>query len=112
VFKIADAQKTYAMVLGVVLALVGVLGFFNEMVLGYFGVNTLQSVIHLVGGVLLLWMAGRTANLWLGWLGLIVAVLGFVAPAFMASLLNINMAITYLHLAIGVVSLGVAYGAN
>ena len=111
-FKIADVQKTYAMVLGVVLALVGVLGFFNEMVLGYFGVNTLQSVIHLVGGVLLVWMAGRTANLWLGWIGLVVAVLGFVAGDFMMSLLNINMAITYLHLAIGVVSLGVAYGAD
>ena len=82
------------------------------MVLGYFGVNTLQSVIHLVGGILLLWMAGRIANLWLGWLALVVAVLGFIAAGFMSSLLGINDSITYLHLAIGVVSLGVAYGAN
>lgn len=111
-FKIAEVQKTYAMILGVIIALVGVLGFFNNMVLGYFGVNTLQSVVHLLGGILLIWAAGRTANLWLGWLGVILAVLGFVAGDFMMSLLSINMATTYLHLAIGVVSLGVAYGAD
>ena len=41
-------------------------------------------------------------------------VLGFVpgATELLASLLNINMAITWLHLAIGVVTLGVAYGAG
>ena len=118
VVYIADVQKTYAMVLGTVLVLLGLVGFFNNPVLGLFGVNTAQNLLHLVGGAVIIWFsfkgANKATNMWLGIIALVVGVLGLVpgANTLLASVFNINMAITYLHLAVGVVSLGVAYGVK
>ena len=118
VVYIADVQKTYAMVLGVVLVLLGLVGFFNNPVLGYFGVNAAQNLLHLVGGAVVFWFGynggAKSTNMWLGIIALVVGVLGLVpgANTLLASVFNINMAITYLHLAVGVVSLGVAYGVK
>lgn len=118
VIHIVDVQKTYAMVLGVVLVLLGLVGFVNNPVLGLFGVNLYQNLLHLVGGAVVLWFgykgAGKATNMWLGVIALVVGVLGLVPGAkdLLASLFSINMAITYLHLAVGVVSLGVSYGVK
>ena len=118
VVYIADVQKTYAMVIGAVLVLLGLVGFVNNPILGIFGVNVAQDLLHLVGGALILWLASKgttkSTNMWLGIIALVVGVLGLVpgANTLLASVFNINMAITYLHLAVGVVSLGVAYGVK
>ena len=111
---IAETQKMYAMVVGAVLLLVGLLGFFmGSSVLG-FGVNTLHNVIHLVSGALALWLASKGMakmfNKWFGVVYLLVAVLGFFG--LLATLLNVNAADNYLHLALGVISLGVAFGVK
>jgi hypothetical protein len=110
------------MVIGAVLVLVGLLGFLpgigSPLLLGVFGVNAAQNLLHLVGGAVILWFgykgAGNTTNRVLGYVALAVAVLGFLPGAkdLLATLFNINMAITVLHLAIAVVSLGVAYGVK
>ena len=109
-------NDTYATVIGAVLGLVGLLGFaMPSPLLGLFGVNMLQSVIHLVGatGIYFGKMGqGRQYNMVLGVIALVVAILGFVVPDLMLSLLNINQTITYLHVAIAVVSLGVYYGVK
>ena len=120
--KIAEVQKLVAMVFGAVLLLVGILGFVpvigQPLLLGIFGVNTFQNILHVVGGVVGLWLgsqgSGKGFNTWLGYISGLVAVLGFVPPtaALLASLLGINMAITVLHAAIAVVTLGVAYGVK
>ncbi len=113
-----DVQKLYAMVIGAVLALVGVLGFFMNPILGLFGVNTYQNILHLVGGALGLWFgnsgSGKSFNMYLGIVSAVVAVLGFIpaTATLLLSLLGINPAITYLHAAIALVSLGVAYGVK
>ena len=116
--NIADVQKTYAMVLGVVLVLLGLVGFVQAPVLGLFGVNTAQNLLHLVGGAVVLWFgykgAGKATNMWLGIVALVVGVLGLIpgASGLLETWFGINMAITYLHLAVGVVSLGVSYGVK
>lgn len=115
---IADVQKTYAMVLGAVLVLLGLIGFVNAPILGIFGVNTAQNVLHLVGGALGLWLAtkgsGKAFNMWTGIIALVVGVLWFVpgAGGLLNNIFAINAAISYLHVAVGVVSLGVAYGVK
>src|SRR3989338_7989733 len=43
-----DVHKTYSLVLGIVLGIVGLWGFFSSSILGLFGVNALQSVLHLI----------------------------------------------------------------
>ena len=116
---IADVQKTYAMVIGAVLVLLGLVGFVQAPVLGIFGVNMAQNVLHLVGGAVILWFAykgsAKPTNMWAGVVALVVGVLWF-AEGLDGGLLNkifdINAAISYLHIAVGVVSLGVAYGVK
>ena len=106
------------MVIGAVLVLVGLVGFFNNPILGYFGVNIWQNLLHIVGGGLGLWLStkgsSQSFNKWLGIVAAVVAVLGFVpgANSLLDSLFKINMAITWLHAAIAVVSLGVAFGVK
>src|SRR3989338_9974779 len=108
-------QKTYALILGIVLAIVGVWGLFTNTVLGLFGVNIFQSVLHLIAAAFGIYAGtkgqGKTFNIILGWTGLALGILGFVSVIkdLFLSLLNINVATTLLHLVVGVVSLAVAY---
>ena len=101
--------------IGAVLVLLGLIGFVNHPILGIFGVNTAQDVLHLAGGALMLWFgskgSGKTANMALGVIAAVVGILGLVPVAkdLLASIFAINPAITYLHLAVAVVSLAVAY---
>ena len=111
----ANVQKTFALVLGIVLLAVGVWGFFTDSILGIFGVNALQSVLHVIAGLFGLYVgtsgAGKGYNLTIGGIGIVLAVLGFVSTTagLLAQYLGINQATTVLHLTIGVVSLLVAY---
>ena len=109
------------MVVGAVLVLLGIIGFVNYPILGVFGVNTAQNVLHLVGGALGLWLgskgSGKAFNMWAGIIALVVGVLWFVPSiggdsGLLASIFAINAAISYLHIAVGIVSLGVAYGVK
>jgi hypothetical protein len=104
--------KTFAMALGVVLLLVGILGYVlnptGGLLLGIFAVNGAHNAIHLVTGI-----AGLAAA-FMGWarlfcqlfgvVYLLVAFLGFVATDSSGMLLGMvhnNMADNLLHLAIG-----------
>ena len=112
---IADVQKTYAMVVGAVLVLLGLVGFVNAPILGIFGVNMAQNLLHLAGGAAIIWLAGKTTNMWTGVIALVVGLLWFaegIDGGLLASIFAINAAISYLHIAVGVVSLGVAYGVK
>lgn len=115
-------NKLIAQILGAVLVLVGILGFFGGLVidgnlLGIFAVTTMHNIIHLLtGGVLLIGAmmdGGRNArmvNLVLGVVYILVTVIGFVAPSVLDALgVATNLADHLLHLALGVVLLGVAF---
>jgi hypothetical protein len=116
------AQKTYALILGLVLLIVGIWGFFvgtgNVLI---FGVNTAQSVLHVIAGLFGIYVGtkgqGRGYNSSIGWIGIILGILGFIPVVghnggYLASWLNINPAITYLHLVIGVLSLLIYYAVK
>ena len=116
---IADVQKTYAMVIGAVLVLLGLVGFVQVPVLGIFGVNLWQNLLHLVGGALIIWLAmqgsAKATNMWVGIIALVVGILWFAEGfdgGLLAKIFAINAAISYLHIAVGLVSLGVAYGVK
>lgn len=111
---IGSVQKTYAMVIGVVLLLVGLIGLFTQNIIG-FGVNILQSILHIIGGGLGVWLASKNKpkgyNMWLGYIAVVVVLLGFIVLG-LNTLLNINTATTWLHVVIAVVSLVVAFGTK
>ncbi len=121
VVNIAEIQKTYAMIIGAVLVLLGLVGFVNHPILGIFGVNVAQDVLHLVGGAVIIWFAyqgsGKTTNMWVGIVALLVGVLWFIPgtggdSGLLYGIFGINAAISYLHVAVGIVSLGVSYGVK
>ena len=109
------AQKTYSLILGIVLLIVGVWGFFTNSILGLFGVNSMHSVLHLIAAVCGIYVGlkgtGMTYTAIIGWIGIILGVLGFIPGVkdFLMNMLNVDMGITVLHLVIGIVSLIVHY---
>ena len=114
----ADIQKTYAMVIGGVLAAVGLLGFFNNPILGLFAVNLAHNLVHLVSGGFGLWLGnsgkGQMFNQYFGIVYTVIAVLGFIpaTAGLLQSWLAIDMTDTVLHAALGLISLGVGYGVK
>jgi hypothetical protein len=108
--NIADVQTTYSRIIGAVVALVGVLGFFMNPILGLLSVNMASNIVHLVGGLLVLWKSGKTTNMVVGWIALIVGIIGFIpgVNVITNSWLGFNTNFHILHIVIGVVSLAVA----
>lgn len=110
--------KKALMVLGVVFLLVGVLGFFNNPILGYFHVNLLHNLVHLISGALALYFSTRSDSaakqfsIVFGIVYLLVAVLGFVAPSLAMNLLAIDSADNYLHILLGLVFLVLGFTAK
>ena len=118
----ANTQKTYALILGIVLLIVGIWGFFlpggTGEILKLFGVNYLQSGLHVIAGIFGIYAGtkgeGKGYNSIIGWIALIVGILGLI-PGVKETLMNflsINMEISVLHIVIGIVSLGVYYMAK
>lgn len=108
------------MVLGVVFVLIGVLGFFNDPVLGIFEVDAVHSVVHLLSGVVALTMASMgesSAKTFAKVFGLVyglVAVLGLVlgTDAKLLGLMEINAADNYLYVFLAVVLLYVGFAKS
>jgi hypothetical protein len=107
-----DIQKPLALIVGAVLAVLGLAGFFTGQAILWFGTNALQNVIHLATGILGLiafWQGfAKTYNQWAGVFYLAVAVLGLIFAGF-AGLLNANAASHVLHLVVGLILAGVGF---
>lgn len=105
--------KTILYVLGVILTLVGVLGFIMPSpLLGIFEVNALHNVVHLVTGLVFLgvaWMAPMQASMTAKVLGVVyalVAILGLVmGEGMLLGLITVNMADHILHIGLALVLL-------
>ena len=109
-------NKTVAMVAGAILALVGILGFFMDPVLGIFEVSVLHNIVHLLSGIALLAAAfvqdgihARRTLLALGIVYALVTLLGFVATGVTNGILGgndanpaLNMPDNVLHLLLAI----------
>jgi hypothetical protein len=115
-------QTTFATVVGAVLLLVGIIGFFNNPVFSLFPVNGLHNAIHLISGAIGIWAGvwgGLAASRWfnkiVGIIYIVVAILGWVAPSAMANMLSDGSELgldNWLHLVLGVVFTGVGFWGN
>ncbi len=116
--------KTLARLFGVVFLLIGIVGFVpavapNEMLLNVFHVNAAHNAVHLLTGIvaLLAGMAGvgasKTFFKIFGVVYGLVAVLGFVVgDGILLGLISNNMADTWLHVGIAVVSLIIGFAPS
>lgn len=118
--------QVYAMALGGVLVLVGIVGFFVEPSFGVgdsaqrgrlilFDINGWHNVVHLLSGIVGLAMAGTAAKARLFSIGygvvyVLVTILGFIVGdgGLLLSIIPINTADNLLHLVIAVT--GIAIG--
>lgn len=120
----ASPARLYATVVGAVLTIAGIVGFFYsssfgspgdvDEVFGILDVNGWHNVVHLATGLLGLAAAGyaaRAYSLALGLVYVVVAIWGFVIGSgdSILSVVPINTEDNILHLALGVV--GLAAGA-
>jgi uncharacterized membrane protein YphA (DoxX/SURF4 family) len=116
--------QLYALVVGTVLVVAGIVGFFYsssfgspgnvDAVFGILDVNAWHNIVHLVTGglgLLALGYAARTYALGLGVVYIVVAIWGFIIGSHESILgfIPINTEDNVLHLALGV--LGLAAGA-
>ena len=120
-------NQTLSLAFGAVYALVGVLGFFvssdvdfagkdGASLLG-FDVNGLHNIVHLLIGVALVaasrtHAAARSANLVIGGVYVLLAVLGPFINDTAADIIGLNGADNVLHLLSGVLLVGVAVAAD
>lgn len=102
--------KQFALVIGIILGLLGLLGFFmGGDVLG-FTVNTLLNIVSLLAGLWLLFAAfgGKEDMLKLaaqvvGVVFLVIAILGLLGVGFIVDWFNLNVADEILFLIVGLV---------
>jgi hypothetical protein len=112
-----NLAKPLAWLLGVVLTLVGLAGFFVDGQLLYFEVDTTHNLIHLASGLAALFAASKgpaASRLYLlvfGAVYALVTVLGFWKGSVLG-LISVNAADNWLHLAIAAASLIVGFMAG
>jgi len=113
----ASLVKPVTWMLGLVLLVVGVLGFFMDPVL-VFEVNLNHNIVHILSGALALFAAKKGHDmsvLFLIVFGLVyglVAVAGLMGVGFLVSLFDLNAHDNYLHVAIAAVCLIVGFGGK
>ena len=105
-------------ILGLVLTIVGIAGFFTSGMLLIFEVDTLHNIIHLVSGLIGLFAfnssqsASRTFLILFGLVYAAVTVIGFAMAGDILGLFMANTADNYLHLVIAAVCLIVGFGSG
>ena len=112
--------KKAALAFGIVLTLVGILGFIPaltttnndgmKLLLGLFMVGTVHNIIHLASGVaaLALSRTGESARLYFRIFGVVyalVTVVGFIQGDTVLGLIDVNLADNLLHLVIALSAL-------
>ncbi len=104
--------KTLALILGIILVLVGLMGFVPNSIVGMgamFDTNAALDILYIIFGVVLVGAGLRMpaqSGLWLkiiGVLYLVLAVLGFMMSSPLLGLFEVNMATTWLHVVLGIV---------
>ncbi len=112
----AGVQKSWAIIIGIILLLVGIIGFFSgDAVLEIFPVNLSHNIVHLITGAVFLWAGfasaekAKMANKWLGIIYILVAVIGFLGYLTFLNVQGGNDPDNWLHVAIGVVSAGIGF---
>ena len=107
--------KPVSWLLGLVLLVAGVAGFFAGGTLLIFQVDPVHNVIHIISGLTALLMTQRYARECLVMLGVfygVIAVFGFFNGGDILGFFSTNLAGDYLHFAIGAIGLVVGFGGK
>ena len=115
-------MKALAIIYGIVFVAIGVMGFLphftqKEMLFGMFQVNAMHNIVHLVTGLIALWVGFSTASACriffqvFGIIYLLVSFLGFYyGDQMMLGIIANNAADSWAHLLIAFVTLFFGFG--
>jgi hypothetical protein len=116
--------KTFAVIFGVIFLLIGVFGFIPDLtpegeLFGYFLVNTPHNLIHLVTGIIFIWVGAASplaSKVFFQIFGVIYGVLGIVGffhpSEYIFGLIANNVAGTWLHVILALIFLWIGFGAK
>jgi hypothetical protein len=124
----ASPAKLYATLIGAVLVIGGIVGFFYsasfgspgkvDEALGLLSVNGWHNVVHILTGAIGLLVAGFAARRYAFWLGiayLAIALWGFVlggGAQLVLGFFPVNTEDNFLHLVLGLLGVGAALGTK
>lgn len=119
----ASPARLYATLVGGVLVIVGIIGFFYSAsfgnpgdvddVFGILAVNAWHNIVHILTGAIGLLVAGYAARqyaLYLGSIYIVIAVWGFIIGSgdSILGFIPVNTEDNFLHLILGVLGIGAA----
>lgn len=118
-FSFISMAKTFGWIFGVIFVVIGILGFFSNPIIGegaLFETDLTHNLIHLIIGLVLLFVASKgegASSLWLKIFGvvyLLIAVVGFFSVDMSGAgsffgVFSLNSADNWLHLIVGVLLL-------
>ena len=96
--------KSFAMIVGWVLVIVGVLNFFNTPIFDVM-LMPAHGIFHIIAGLLGIWAAKEHSQgyaMWVGIVGLVLAIVGFLGLHNILGLINLPTWISVVHLVLGV----------
>jgi uncharacterized membrane protein HdeD (DUF308 family) len=106
-------MKIISYIIGIIVTLAGIVGFFSESILGMLDTSTIQNIVYIVLGLLLLMAVKKGKALLTKIIGIIFAVLGILglimsSENVLAIVQNTNTG-NYFHLVIGVILIIIAF---
>ena len=116
--------KKSALIIGIIFLVVGILGFIpGNGIVGtgaYFEADAIHNVIHLIFGLILLWVAlkatsrAATTLVWVGIIYILLAIIGFIQASGspLLGFVGSNDADDLLHLVLGVVILALGWAGK
>lgn len=111
-------SSLFAIIIGIFLLIEGIWGEFSDVVFGALTTNRIHATIHILLGIVGIYTGlkggSRGFLIFLGVLLIVVGILRFVPGVndLIISILNVNETVAYFNIAVGIVSLIVAFVPN
>ena len=112
------ASSIFAIIIGIFLLIEGLWGEFSDVVFGVLATNRIHATIHILLGIVGIYTGlkggSRGFCIFLGILLVVVGVLRFVPGIgdLIVAILNVNPAVAYFNIAVGILSLIAAFVSN
>ncbi len=108
--------KKSAILFGAVFIVVGIWGFFSNLILGIFAADIVSNIIHIIVGIILLLVAAKPSAIMtmkvVGILYIIFAIFGFISGAKVLGIFVVNNATSWLYIVLGIVIAVIAWSGN
>lgn len=111
-------SSIFAIIIGIFLLIEGIWGEFSDVVFGALATNRIHATIHILLGIIGIYTGLKGGSRgFLTFLGILLAAVGvlYFVPGvgtLIVNILNVNTAVAYFNIAVGIVSLIIAFMPN